>query len=71
MLGVHRRNVGGAEEIGGGHVTCPITPLGRSVCAQELIDRSEPAGFTCPHGVGYWIEPTGEQISHWVETGTP
>lgn len=22
--------------------------------------------FVCPHGVTYWIEPTGEQIAHWV-----
>jgi len=70
---------------------CPTTPLGRTVCAQTLIDQSaelgadihvstlpplvagpyETAGFRCPHGVEYWIEPTGEQIAHWVETRTP
>lgn len=27
----------------------------------------ETAGFRCPHGVEYWIEPTGEQIADWVE----
>jgi hypothetical protein len=26
-------------------------------------------GFTCPHGVTYWIEPTGEQIAAWVRDG--
>lgn len=25
--------------------------------------------FRCPHGVTYWIEPTGEQIAAWVEAG--
>lgn len=25
--------------------------------------------FTCPHGVTYWIEPTGEQIAQWVAGG--
>lgn len=72
-------------------VTCPMTPLGRTACAQQLIDESakhgleihvstlpplvrgpyETAGFICPHGVEYWIEPTGEQIARWVETRTP
>lgn len=23
-------------------------------------------GMTCPHGVTYWIEPTGEQIARWA-----
>lgn len=27
--------------------------------------------LTCPHGVKFWVEPTGEQISRWVEVGTP
>jgi hypothetical protein len=22
--------------------------------------------FVCPHGVTFWIEPTGEQIAQWV-----
>jgi hypothetical protein len=25
--------------------------------------------FTCPHGVTYWIEPTGDQIAEWVQDG--
>lgn len=29
----------------------------------------ETAGFRCPHGVNYWIEPTGEQIARWVKDG--
>jgi hypothetical protein len=68
-----------------------MSPLGRTECAQQLIDLSaeagtevhvstlpplvhgtyETAGFRCPHGVEYWIEPTGEQIAEWVETRTP
>lgn len=23
-------------------------------------------GLTCPHGITYWLEPTGEQIAAWV-----
>jgi hypothetical protein len=26
-------------------------------------------GFRCPHGVNYWIEPTGEQIAEWAQGG--
>lgn len=26
-------------------------------------------GLTCPHGVDYWWEPTGEQIAEWVRDG--
>jgi hypothetical protein len=25
--------------------------------------------FTCPHGVSYWMEPTGEQIARWARDG--
>ena len=25
--------------------------------------------FACPHGVTYWIEPTGEQIAAWAQDG--
>jgi hypothetical protein len=70
---------------------CPTGPLGRTVCAQTLIDESagigveihvstapplvfdvphRPAGFRCPHGVDYWIEPTGEQRAQWVADRT-
>lgn len=28
--------------------------------------------FICPHGVAYWMEPTGEQIAEWaVDWFTP
>lgn len=27
-------------------------------------------GYTCPHGVTYWIEPTSEQIAEWNAKGT-
>lgn len=91
MPGMHRRDVGGPEPIGGGRMTCPITPIGRTECARLLIDEMAKLGnevhvstapplvrgpyttdsYRCPHGVDYWIEPTGEQIAHWVETRTP
>lgn len=29
----------------------------------------EPAGFMCPHGKEFWIEPTGEQIADWAARG--
>ena len=29
------------------------------------------AGFTCPHGTTYWIEPTSEQIAKWRAESTP
>jgi hypothetical protein len=70
---------------------CPMTPGGRSECAQLLIDKMAALGseitvstalplvvgpygingYTCPHGVTYWIEPTGEQIAAWVKDGVP
>lgn len=28
-------------------------------------------GFTCPHGVTFWIEPTSEQIAEWARDCTP
>lgn len=77
--------------MGSSPASCPVTPLGRTECAQTLADESaargaeihvstlpplvqgpyELAGFTCPHGTQYWIEPTGEQIVRWAETRTP
>lgn len=36
-----------------------------------VIGAYEPAGWTCPHGVTYWCEPTGEQIAQWCADGTP
>lgn len=26
-------------------------------------------GLRCPHGITYWLEPTGEQIAQWVRDG--
>lgn len=25
------------------------------------------AGYTCPHGITYWAEPTSEQIAVWAK----
>jgi len=58
------------------HLGCPST-LQREAKAKGLdVTVSEQAPlitgpyttdpFTCPHGVTYWIEPTGEQIATWV-----
>lgn len=27
------------------------------------------SGMTCPHGITYWCEPTGEQIAKWAREG--
>lgn len=35
-----------------------------------LVDGPyENAGFRCPHGIEYWIAPTGEQIADWAARG--
>lgn len=26
-------------------------------------------GFTCPHGMEYWLHPTPEQIAQWERDG--
>jgi hypothetical protein len=49
-----------------GHPGCEITvstarPLVRGPYTTD--------GFVCPHGVEYWIEPTGEQIADWAARG--
>ena len=31
----------------------------------------EIAGFKCPHGVEYWLEPTGEQVADWAARQVP
>lgn len=36
-----------------------------------IVGAYENAGFRCPHGVEYWIEPTGEQVADWVARRTP
>lgn len=29
----------------------------------------ENAGFICPHGTTYWLQPTGEQVAKWARDG--
>ena len=49
----------------------------RGLGTDVMVSTSEPVvagpyttdGFICPHGVTYWIEPTGEQIAEWVRDG--
>jgi hypothetical protein len=31
----------------------------------------EEAAFECPHGVTFWIEPTGEQVADWAARQVP
>lgn len=39
------------------------------------VHMTEPVGpyltdaFVCPHGISYWIYPTGAQIAAWVRDG--
>ena len=44
----------------------------------EIVISTEPPlvigpytkpGLRCPHGITYWMEPTGEQIAQWVRDG--
>jgi hypothetical protein len=59
---------GCAEELTGG-----MRDLGTEVTVSTVAPvvagpyTTEP--FTCPHGVAYWIEPTGEQIAAWARDG--
>lgn len=58
------------------HATCPAALRDMAARAgSDVTVSTEPpiaagpfeAGqFTCPHGVTYWVEPTGEQISAWT-----
>jgi hypothetical protein len=36
-----------------------------------VVGPYPPGGFRCPHGITYWIEPSGEQIAQWHRDGTP
>lgn len=36
-----------------------------------LVSSEWTRGFTCPHGVQLWIEPTSEQRARWVADETP
>lgn len=61
------------------HADCPgiikreMTKLGVDVTvstAPPLIQGPyEQAGFVCPHGTTYWLEPTSEQIARWARDG--
>lgn len=63
----------------GDHSTCEKA-LTEGMAAQgvEITVSTEPPlvagpyttnGHTCPHGVTFWIEPTGEQIAAWARDG--
>lgn len=60
------------------HQDCPeqlrrgMAPFDVTVsAAPPLVDGqfTTPA-FVCPHGVPYWIEPTGEQLAAWAEANS-
>lgn len=61
------------------HCTCAGELSGRMAhMGVEITVSTEPSivrgpytsdGFTCPHGVTFWIEPTGEQITEWAREG--
>ncbi|MFJ6215117.1 hypothetical protein ACIQGZ_17535 [Streptomyces sp. NPDC092296] len=69
----------GAEAYPISHAGCPAKLRGRAAAMGAEITVSEQppivAGpyttdpFVCPHGVTYWVEPTGEQIAQWVRDG--
>lgn len=38
--------------------------------SEPVVDGPYTTGsFICPHGVEYWMEPTGEQIAGWATGG--
>jgi len=39
--------------------------------APPLVRSRYTERFPCPHGVTYWMEPTGEQYAAWAEAGMP
>lgn len=61
------------------HLGCPSTMRQEAKAKGLDVTVSEAAPiiagqyttdpFTCPHGVTYWIEPTGEQVAQWVRDG--
>lgn len=50
----------------GDHPGCEITV---STARPIVVGPYGVNGYTCPHGVEYWIEPTGEQIADWAARG--
>lgn len=53
--------IGDAKGIGADAVVSTARPLVASPYGEH--------SFRCPHGVEYWIEPTGEQIADWAARG--
>ena len=39
--------------------------------APPLITNGWTEGYKCPHGITYYIEPTGEQRAKWRAEGVP
>lgn len=68
-----------AEACGSDHSECAGTlrQMAAGQGVEVTVSTSAPlvAGpyttdpFTCPHGVSYWIQPTGEQIAAWGRDG--
>jgi hypothetical protein len=50
--------VGGMRDLG--------TEVTASTAAPAVAGPYTTEPFICPHGVAYWIEPTGEQIAEWA-----
>lgn len=50
-----------------------MAKLGTDAIVSSAPPIVEPAygatSFICPHGIEYWLEPTGEQIAAWVKAG--
>lgn len=53
--------IGAEEGVGCEIVVSTAPPLVDSPYGQN--------GYTCPHGVTYWIEPTSEQVMKWNAGG--
>ncbi len=40
-----------------------------STAAPIVVSPFGANGFECPHGVAFWVEPTGEQRAAWARDG--
>lgn len=49
--------------IGGGYTEITVST------APPLVPNPYIHSLTCPHGITFWMEPTGEQIAEWRRNG--
>jgi hypothetical protein len=78
MTGSTRAERGAAAVTDPAHAGCPdvlregMAPYEITISTERplVIGPYTTDGFTCPHGVTFWFEPTGEQVARWQAEGT-